>query len=891
MSASDDATARRVELALAAHARGWALTPLRGKEAYLNGWQKRPPPTREDVVAWATAGNLGIRTGPISGVLIVDVDVHRGGTIPAWAEGAPRVRTGKGGVHVYFAWPAEPIRNSKDRVAPGVEILGDGKQAVYAGSVHPETRAIYTWEIEPGAELPPFPADVAATLRASKAPKGARPPLHVLPPADHGVTAYGRKAIALELARVRAAQEGRRNEELNGAAFNLGQLHAGGQIPDVRDDLEAAALEAGLGETEARKTIVSGWGAGMANPRTPKPAAPRRPRPTPASTGAPEPDERPELRITTDMPAVINAAESAVLDHAPGLYQRGGVLVHVARDGAPHTPLINRPPEAPTITIAGPAFVRERFSAAARWMKFDGRQEQWVSAIPPTWAVAAFLERGDWRLPRLEAVIEWPTLRLDGSVLDRPGYDEGTGLLFQPNRGAEVVIPANPSREEAAEAAKTLLDPFAEFAFKTPEDRVAVLAAVLTVVARHAIDGPVPMFAVRSTVRGSGKSLLVRGISTLVTGRDAALNAYSRDDDETRKVILAICLEGHPISVFDNIEGEMGSPSLAQMLTSGWVSGRVLGESRNVRLRSLSTWFATGNNIAFTSDLGRRVVPIDFEPDTENPEDRTGFRYADLLAHVAAERSKLLAAALTILRAHAVAGRPAHGLSRLGSFEAWDDVVRSPLIWCGAGDPCKTRLRLREEGDSDRDRLRTLQTAWREKFGDESSTVAGAIERSKSDPDFAEALAAAGRDKEGKPHGHRIGHYLRLNKGRIVDGLRFQVDGHDRNGAQRWLCAGNAGNAGNDSVPAREMADPISDGASDSLLGRAETTPAIHAFPAEGETPPRWPVCPICAETDRPAGSAAGCRTCRQFLTAMRELPPDPRDGPAPGHSEDPRWS
>ncbi len=100
----------------------------------------------------------------------------------------------------------------------------------------------------------------------------------------------------------------------------------------------------------------------------------------------------------------------------------------------------------------------------------------------------------------------------------------------------------------------------------------------------------------------------------------------------------------------------------------------------------------------------------------------------------------------------------------------------------------------------------------------------------------------------------------------------------------------SAGNAGNDSVPAREMADPISDGASDSLLGRAETTPAIHAFPAEGETPPRWPVCPICAETDRPAGSAAGCRTCRQFLTAIRQLPPDPRDGPAPGHPEDPRW-
>jgi len=252
---SNDVTARRVELALAAHARGWVLTPLHGKEAYLPGWQKRPPPSRDDVEAWATAGNVGVRTGRVSGILIVDVDVHRGGSIPSWAEAAPRVRTGRGCAHCYFAWPAEPIPNSKDRVAPGVEILGDGKQAVYAGGVHSETGVIYAWEIEPGAELPPFPADVAATLRAPKAPKAERPALRVLPTVDLGLSAYGRRAIGDELGRVRSAPEGRRNDELNVAAFNLGQLHAGGEIPEVQDDLLAAALEVGLPEGEAEKTI------------------------------------------------------------------------------------------------------------------------------------------------------------------------------------------------------------------------------------------------------------------------------------------------------------------------------------------------------------------------------------------------------------------------------------------------------------------------------------------------------------------------------------------------------------------------------------------------------------------------------------------------------------
>jgi len=274
MTTADPIVARRVELALAAHARGWVLTPLHGKEAYLPAWQKRPPPTRDDVAVWAAAGNVGIRTGRVSGVVLVDVDVHRGGSIPPWAASAPRVRTGRGGAHCYFAAPIEPVPNSKDAVAPGVEILADGKQAVYAGGVHPDTGVVYAWDVEPGAELPALPEDVAAALRQRKAAKGRAPQLRLLPPDRHGSNAYGRRAVELELARVRQAPEGRRNDELNAAAFSLGQLHAGGELEDVQDDLLAAALEAGLPQGEAEKTIRSGWIAGAKEPRTapPRPA-------------------------------------------------------------------------------------------------------------------------------------------------------------------------------------------------------------------------------------------------------------------------------------------------------------------------------------------------------------------------------------------------------------------------------------------------------------------------------------------------------------------------------------------------------------------------------------------------------------------------------------------
>jgi putative DNA primase/helicase len=40
----------------------------------------------------------------------------------------------------------------------------------------------------------------------------------------------------------------------------------------------------------------------------------------------------------------------------------------------------------------------------------------------------------------------------------------------------------------------------------------------------------------------------------------------------------------------------------------------------------------------------------------------------------------------------------------------------------------------------------------------------------------------------------------------------------------------------------------------------------------------RWPMCPICSRTDRPAGSAAGCRVCREYLEATGAGPGGDRD-------------
>jgi len=84
-----------------------------------------------------------------------------------------------------------------------------------------------------------------------------------------GGNAYSRRAIEGECGKVALSPEGARNDTLNSAAFALGQLVAGGalDVDDVIDSLLVAATRAGLGDTEARRTIASGLKAGADQPR------------------------------------------------------------------------------------------------------------------------------------------------------------------------------------------------------------------------------------------------------------------------------------------------------------------------------------------------------------------------------------------------------------------------------------------------------------------------------------------------------------------------------------------------------------------------------------------------------------------------------------------------
>lgn len=133
---------------IAAAARGWRLLPVeaRGKKPLLKRWPSVATNDLKQIEKWSAQFpdcNWGIVTDARSGVFAVDCDgesgldwlkarIDDGETLPeSWA-----VATGHG-LHLYFkSPPGLTMRTSAGRIAPSVDIRGEGGYVVAPPSVH-----------------------------------------------------------------------------------------------------------------------------------------------------------------------------------------------------------------------------------------------------------------------------------------------------------------------------------------------------------------------------------------------------------------------------------------------------------------------------------------------------------------------------------------------------------------------------------------------------------------------------------------------------------------------------------------------------------------------------------------------------------------------------------
>jgi Bifunctional DNA primase/polymerase, N-terminal len=233
--------------------------------------------------SWPGA-NVALATGSASGVVVIDVDPPHGDiSLDRLTDAGyelPQtlaVRTGSGGLHLYYATPDFALGNSAGRLAgislelPGVDLRADGGYVVAPPSVH-VSGLRYAW-IADEAELSPAPAWLTP---AEHIP--VTEPAAIEVEAQGSTTAYGRAALAGELEELGRAPVGTRNHTLNRCAFRLGRLIAGGELSgaEIVAALRARAIGRGLSPREVERTIASGLAAGRKTSSSPAPLLNKR---------------------------------------------------------------------------------------------------------------------------------------------------------------------------------------------------------------------------------------------------------------------------------------------------------------------------------------------------------------------------------------------------------------------------------------------------------------------------------------------------------------------------------------------------------------------------------------------------------------------------------------
>ena len=534
-----------------------------------------------------------------------------------------------------------------------------------------------------------------------------------------------------------------------------------------------------------------------------------------AAPPPPRDGTRPVIRIELGArsPAADDAEQALIAANA-GIYCQGGRLVR---------PVVDQTKEAGggdgrtvrLVDIEAAALLGD-FEKAAIFEKYSAQADDYVTCSCPDYVAAEYLARGgNWRLPYLMGVACTPIVRRDGSIVTTLGYDESTGLIYEPLGVDFGEIPGEVTLEDARAALAVLKHPIKDFSFANEQSLSVALAGMLTAVVRRALP-TAPMFIFTATVAGSGKTKLAEILSIMAQGTRPAIITRGHDprggDAEFEKRLTGSLLAGDPVILIDNIEGGVGGEMLNAMTTGPKMRLRPLGTSKSIEIPISALVTGTGNNVTILGDMTRRALPSMLDPGVERPELRT-FSF-DPVDYVMAHRVQQVVAALTVVRGYIQAGCPMGGHAP-GSFGEWSRLVREPLMWAGEADPWLSTNDARDT-DPRLGKLTQVSAAWEALFGVAPVTVrqicdsCQELETSEMvdqngvrrnieirgrfrNRELRDAVNEAIGGEDPRPiNANKLAWWLRHNGGRVVAGRKFVMIKEENEPVARWQLVGAA---------------------------------------------------------------------------------------------------
>jgi hypothetical protein len=504
-----------------------------------------------------------------------------------------------------------------------------------------------------------------------------------------------------------------------------------------------------------------------------------------------EPATRPTIIIEVgETKRIVDEIEAALLASDLPLYKRGGLIVS---PGVSRLPTWNKGKViAQAIIERPPDRLVEDAEAIAQFLRRNKNGDLVPCDMPKRLALTLKARLLDLKFPVIAAIANTPSISPFGELLDRPGFDPETGVLYDPLEVAFPRVPDLPTESATKAALDRLLLTLhtLDDDFVAPEDKGVALSTLMTSVARRALDFA-PLHGVDAPVAGSGKSMVIEIASILATGHGAVVMSQGETREETEKKLGVVLMRGDALIAIDNCDLPLEGEILNQALTQSLLQVRILGRSEMVTVQAWALITATGNNLTPKGDLVRRSIVARLDPKCARPELRQ-YNF-DPIAYAMENRAQLVVDILTLLKAYHNKGCP-NRPPELQSFKHWSNTVRGCICWlaeafpdANLADPIETMERVRST-DPVLAALQTVLAAWRDQFQGDPVTVAKAVKAAEAtkieatmtsagtfvhdrpllNPELRDALlSVAGRS--GRIDVRALGHWLARHVGRAVE--------------------------------------------------------------------------------------------------------------------------
>lgn len=789
--------------------------PLPGSHGFKDGTKDRG-----QITAWWTANPdamIGVATGAMSGFFAVDLDDKNGkegskrlaeleaqhGALPR----TPTQRTQSGGKHHLFRMPADnryvPSRTDIAGLA-GIDVRGDGGYIVVAPSIMHDGKA-YEFVVplsEPMADAPAWLLDLIG--KGSDHSNG--PPIgegDVAPgfSGENDTTAITSPEDAPPwFRRVASALWAIDNREIDRGTW-IDIMHAVKQAVAGNEDFYQLVIvpwndrykkhskgreydrqhgwdtisesDVGWGKLNDR-AIAHGW-------KDPDPTADAQ-----AEFDAIEDDlalddpaaiegrrqTGPIVNLNARFDLMAETAEKALAHSAQHVYAFGSFMVRPGQvkrkiwneELVKVTRVVHMSPLKLIITLSrGVKFVklvkrtgRPKKDAAE---ETESPKAVWVEAQGPTEHLAKLLlELDEWpNLPKLTGIVTHPMMRHDGTILDEPGYDEATNLLYISDGTEFPRVKDQPTDDDAHAALATLLKPIrlVPYAGDNDEDAVAgqeikenersvsrsvALSAMLSVPARYAVP-VIPVFAYTAPRPGEAKTTHADIIAQMMEGKHAPITTLSQSEDEAEKQLKTVLKGGDPVITLNNLTIPLGEHALlcSATLDQGVIKFRDFHTLNDVEVPGNRIWMANGVRLVVLESMKRRTLLCRIDSGCEKPQ---GLDYPFSPRKLAHEmRPELVHAALTILRWHHNKGRKAPAGRKFADYEEWDALVPGALVALGEPDPYTSQDAI-EAADDASNAIGRFFDAWSSTIGPNTSVGAQDIISAIDTGGFAAAEGA-----------------------------------------------------------------------------------------------------------------------------------------------------